>query len=127
MADARPGRVRVGWRSASGPGAADALLADLVVRHVGGTTPLIGRRCGRCGRAGHGVPVIGGDAGHLSPSLSLSRAPGLVVVAVTTAGPVGVDVEQAGSARFPGFDDVAVHPGEDRGDRRRPGSARRRC
>ena len=44
--------------------------------------------------------------------LSLSRAPGLVVAAVSTAGAVGVDVERAGSARFPGFEDVAVHPDE---------------
>ena len=44
--------------------------------------------------------------------LSLSRAPGLVVAAVSTAGPVGVDVEPAGSARFPGFEDVAAHPQE---------------
>ena len=112
MADRRPGRVRVGWRSATGPGAADALLTDLVVRHRGGIAPRIGRRCDRCGSVGHGVPVVEDDALHLS----LSRAPGLVVAAVSTAGPIGVDVEQAGSARFPGFEDVAVHPDEVSGD-----------
>jgi 4'-phosphopantetheinyl transferase len=45
--------------------------------------------------------------------LSLGRAPGLVVVAVSTAGPVGVDVEPAGRAGFPGFEDVAAHPQEE--------------
>ena len=48
--------------------------------------------------------------------LSLSRAPGLVVAAVSTAGPVGVDVEPAGGARFPGFEEVAAHPREDSRD-----------
>ena len=44
--------------------------------------------------------------------VSLSRTSGLVVAAVSTAGPVGVDVEVAGSARFPGFEEVAGHPEE---------------
>lgn len=42
----------------------------------------------------------------------LSRAPGLVVVAISDAGPVGVDVEAAGAADFAGFDGVALHSGE---------------
>jgi 4'-phosphopantetheinyl transferase len=37
----------------------------------------------------------------------------MVVAAVSTAGPVGVDVEAAGSAGFPGFEDVAAHPQEE--------------
>lgn len=45
--------------------------------------------------------------------LSLACAPGLVVAAVSTAGPVGVDVEPSGSARFPGFEEVVVHPREE--------------
>ena len=48
--------------------------------------------------------------------VSLSRTPGLVVAAVSTAGPVGVDVEEVGRAAFPGFDDVAAHPQEGSGD-----------
>jgi 4'-phosphopantetheinyl transferase len=40
----------------------------------------------------------------------------LVVAAVSTAGPVGVDVEPAGTAGFPGFEDVAAHPQEGSGD-----------
>ena len=107
---ADPGRplLRVGWRQATEPAAAGQLLDDLVVRHVGARLP-IGRRCARCGGGGHGQPYVDGDPVHLS----LSRAPGLVVAAVSTAGPVGVDAEPAGSARFPGFEEVAAHPQED--------------
>lgn len=34
------------------------------------------------------------------------------MVAITDAGPVGVDVEAEGAADFAGFGDVALHPGE---------------
>lgn len=44
--------------------------------------------------------------------MSLSRAGRLTVVAVCGAGPVGVDVEADGAADLPGFDRVALHPGE---------------
>jgi len=44
--------------------------------------------------------------------VSLARAGDLSVVAVTDAGPVGVDVEAQGAADFAGFADVALHPGE---------------
>ncbi len=67
----------------------------------------VGHACAQCGAADHGALV--------APSgvwASLSRAPGLVVVAISDAGPVGVDVEAVGAACFPGFDDVALHPGE---------------
>ncbi len=109
IASAEPRRplLRVGWRPASERTAADALLDDLVARQVDARLA-VGRRCPRCGGSGHGQPYVDGDTVHVS----LSRAPGLVVAAVSTAGPVGVDVEQAGSARFPGFEDVAVHPDE---------------
>jgi 4'-phosphopantetheinyl transferase len=106
-AERRPPLLRVGWRPATEPSAADRLLADLVTWHVGTALP-IGRRCVRCGSTSHGQPFVEADVVHLS----LSRAPGLALAAVSTAGPVGVDVEPAGRARFPGFEDVAVHPQE---------------
>ena len=46
------------------------------------------------------------------PQVSLSRAAGIVVVALTSAGPVGVDVERLGDADFDGFDEVALHASE---------------
>ena len=106
-AERLPPRLRVGWRPATAPSEADRLLAELVRWHVGTSLP-IGRRCARCGSTTHGQPVVEDDAVHLS----LSRAAGLAVAAVSTAGPVGVDAEPAGSAAFPGFEDVAVHPEE---------------
>ncbi len=105
-AERRP-LLRVGWRPADEPTAADRLLADLVTWHVGAVLE-IGRRCRRCGSARHGQPFVEDDVVHVS----LGRAPGLVLAAVSTAGPVGVDGEPAGRAGFPGFDDVAVHPQE---------------
>jgi len=106
-AERRPPLLRIGWRPATEPSAADRLLAELVTWHVGTTLP-IRRRCARCGSAAHGQPFVEDDAVHVS----LSRAPGLALAAVSTAGPVGVDVEPAGRARFPGFEDVAAHPQE---------------
>ena len=106
----RPG-LRVGWRPSTDPAAAGELLDELVARHVGARLR-IGRRCARCGGSDHGQPYVDGDLVHLS----LSRTPGLVLAAVSTAGPVGVDVEPAGSAGFPGFEDVAAHPHEGSGD-----------
>ena len=106
-AERRPPLLRVGWRPADEPRVADRLLADLVTWHVG-TTLEIRRRCPRCGSTAHGQPFVTDDVVHVS----LSRAPGLALAAVSTAGPVGVDVEQAGRAAFPGFEDVALHPQE---------------
>jgi 4'-phosphopantetheinyl transferase len=42
----------------------------------------------------------------------MSRADGLVIVAVSDANPVGVDIEPIDAARFSGFADVALHPAE---------------
>jgi 4'-phosphopantetheinyl transferase len=100
--------IRVGWRPEAGGSAADELLADLVHRHLGGARPRIGRCCGRCGSRQHGQRTVDRDDVHVS----LTRAPGLVVAAVSTSGPVGVDAEPSGRARFPGFEDVVAHPHE---------------
>lgn len=107
-AERRSPLLRVGWRPADERSAADRLLAELVTWQVG-TTLEIGRRCRRCGSTRHGQPVVADDIVHVS----LSRAAGLALAAVSTAGPVGVDVEPAGRADFAGFADVAVHPHEE--------------
>ncbi len=71
------------------------------------------RTCPRCGSSAHGRPRLRRTAALPSPaSVSLSRAGTFSVVAITDAGPVGVDVEAHGAAGFPGFDDVALHPDE---------------
>lgn len=84
---------------------------------------VIEHECPACGSTTHGRPRIVPVATLRAPAhVSLSRAGDLCVVAVTDAGPVGVDVEPAGAADFDGFDDVALHPLE----RGSPGDRTRR-
>ncbi|MEZ0493451.1 4'-phosphopantetheinyl transferase superfamily protein [Kineococcus sp. TBRC 1896] len=73
---------------------------------------VVTRACRTCGADGdHGRPVVrrGPAAGV---ALSASHAGDVVVVAASTAGPVGVDVDLVAHADFPGFDDVALGPRE---------------
>ncbi len=51
----------------------------------------VGRLCPRCGSAGHGRPRVTGAYAANAPHVSISRAGGRVVVALTHQGPVGVD------------------------------------
>ncbi len=94
---------------------ADELLRGEVARFHGVPVQVIeiARTCPRCGSSDHGRPrVRATDALPRPASVSLSRAGRFSVVAVTDAGPVGVDVEAPGAADFPGFDGVALHPEE---------------
>jgi 4'-phosphopantetheinyl transferase len=69
--------------------------------------------CPRCGSDTHGRPRLVATAAVRHPAyVSLARAGGLSVVAITDAGPVGVDIEAEGAADFAGVEDVALHPGE---------------
>ncbi len=63
------------------------------------------RRCATCGSDRHGKPNI---VGHPGWSYSLSYTSGLAVVALTEAGPVGVDVEQVRESDFAGFAEVTL-------------------
>lgn len=93
---------------------AHALLRDVVATYceVGPDSVRIGSRCPHCGSQEHGRPLAWIGTGRPAPHVSLARAGSLLVVAVTDAGPVGVDVEPAQAASFPGFDQVALHPAE---------------
>jgi 4'-phosphopantetheinyl transferase len=74
---------------------------------------VLAHECPRCGSTEHGRPYLPATATIRHPaSISLARAGEMSVVAVTDAGPVGVDVEAEGAAGFAGFDDVARHPDE---------------
>jgi hypothetical protein len=53
------------------------------------------RLCPRCGSSAHGRPLVVAGSGP-APFVSLSYATGLVAVAWSTAGPVGIDIEDAG-------------------------------
>jgi len=74
--------------------------------------------CPACGGP-HGKPVLA-DAGQGGPHVSLSHAGDRVVVAVTRAGPVGVDVERHDATLFDGFDDIALSTAERAGIARLP-------
>jgi 4'-phosphopantetheinyl transferase len=96
------------------------LLARLAVAEACAVAPdavRVRRRCARCGSAAHGVPVADrADSGPV-PHLSLSRGGDLVVVALSGAGPVGVDVEPVRRAgadpRAPAGDAPRARPGDD--------------
>lgn len=127
VVDATHQRVQVAWISAGlEPIArveADALLARTVSEVL--DTPLadvvLSRLCPRCGSSAHGRPAVLGHPGVRRAFVSLARTDGLVVVAVSTCGPVGVDVERVEAAAFEGFEDVALH------GRERAASARERA
>ena len=82
----------------------------------------VGRECPTCGRAGaeapHGRPVLlppqGVDRPGPPVQLSASHAGDVVLVAASTAGRVGVDVERIASTGFEGFDDLVLTPLERR-------------
>jgi 4'-phosphopantetheinyl transferase len=90
-----------------------ALLKDLVAAagDVAPETVRLGYTCARCGRP-HGRPVVLGPPQVVDRHVSLSHAGERVVVAVTTVGPVGVDVEPVAAGSFPGFSDVALTDAE---------------
>jgi 4'-phosphopantetheinyl transferase len=106
--------VAVTWvRVDPQPVAATRLLA-LEVGRIAGTPAdevRVVHSCPRCGSSEHGTPVVVAPR-EPALSVSLSRAPGAVVVAVSTVGPVGVDLEVPDAARFAGFERVALHERE---------------
>jgi len=71
----------------------------------------VSRRCPRC-EGDHGRPVLVrcGERGVEGIDLSLSRAGRSVAIAVSFAGPVGIDIESVAAAARAGFDDVAFGP-----------------
>ena len=100
---------------AYGTSPAHALLRTEAARFHG-VSPnqiVVVHACPRCGSDNHGQPRLVPTATVRRPaSVSLGRAGDMSVVAITDAGPVGVDVEIEGAAEFAGFDDVVLHPGE---------------
>jgi phosphopantetheinyl transferase len=69
--------------------------------------------CNRCGEP-HGRPVITAPDVATSFHVSVAHSGNRVVVAASTAGPVGVDVEPLSATLFDGFDDVALSARERR-------------
>lgn len=96
--------------------AGDRMLLVGVVAEVTGVPRaevVVSRRCARCG-GDHGRPVLVrcGERGVEGIDLSLSRAGRSVAIAVSFAGPVGIDIESVAAASHAGLDDVAFGPPE---------------
>lgn len=112
----------VRWCRGAEPALAGELIRAEAARRFAvapGSVRLV-HHCPRCGSSRHGRPALAPAAGPTPPQVSISRAEGLTVVALTDAGPVGVDVERSDAAAFGGFDAVGTHR------RERPGSTRDR-
>ncbi|MCI4656783.1 4'-phosphopantetheinyl transferase family protein [Cryobacterium zhongshanensis] len=106
--------------------AADRALLAATAAEVLGLDPAsvhVFRRCPHCGSTEHGVPslstpgtvsgtVTGTDAPHPAVHLSLSRAVDQVAVAVSFAGPVGVDIESVDAVTRSPVADVLLSPRE---------------
>jgi 4'-phosphopantetheinyl transferase len=88
--------------------AAHSLLRHALSVYTGVATQRIGLRfqCVTCGGQ-HGKPYVPGG-----PHFSLAHAGDVILIAVTKAGPVGIDVEQVGATSFAGFDAVALSSAE---------------
>ena len=102
-----PWRLVVVHDARARPGLVDDLvrvaLGELGVDAAGGR---IRHHCPSCGSSDHGRPWLEGLSGSRQVHLSVTRCPGLSVVALTEAGPIGVDVERSGSARRQDVDQV---------------------
>lgn len=100
-------RVVVAPRAATAQGDR-SLLARIVAEELGCSAE-IGRLCARCGGSDHGRPFV---VGRDDVFVSLSRAEQFVAVAVSRAGPVGVDIESLDRVAAAGFDDVVFGAAE---------------
>lgn len=78
-------------------------LRQLGVGAAGGP---VRHHCPTCGSSDHGRPWLEGLVGNRPIHLSVARCPGRSVVALTEAGPIGVDVERSGCARPQDVDQV---------------------
>ncbi|MET0821150.1 MAG: hypothetical protein ABWY58_09295 [Aeromicrobium sp.] len=85
--------MRITWLSSDDVD--EATLVRLVGEVAGSTEGVrIVRACRSCGSDRHGKPQVVVPPGSPAVHLSLSRSGGRAVVAVTDAGPVGVDLER---------------------------------
>jgi 4'-phosphopantetheinyl transferase len=91
-------------------------LVGLAVGELGVGDPrgLVRHHCPTCGSSGHGRPWLAGVPGEPEVHLSIARCQGRSVVAITDAGPIGVDVETSGAALSRDVEEVlgADHPGD---------------
>lgn len=97
----------VRWTSSADPSAPRVLVAEALTFLGAGAESRLVRHCPRCGSSAHGRPVLVPRRPEMvTPHVSISRADGLTVVAVTDAGPVGVDVESREATSRAGVDAI---------------------
>ncbi len=107
-------RVRVLWTPAVEHGTAEDLVRRLAATWIGGPAGEVrtGRICPVCGSDRHGRPYLPAEGPADPPAISVSRTGSATVVAMSWAGPVGVDVEQLDGFQDPAVGDVLLHPSE---------------
>jgi 4'-phosphopantetheinyl transferase len=96
------------------------VLVKTLVAELAGVEPVdvrLGYTCALCGEP-HGRPIVTAPRPARLVQVSLAHSGQRVVVAASTAAPVGVDVEPIGATGFDGFDAVALTPEERRSLRR---------
>lgn len=101
------------------------LLRAVLAQRLGCSAAAVGLqvRCVRCGGAHGQVRVVGLPGGQGAPHVGLTRAGPLVAVALTVAGPVGVDVESVSAVSAAPVAGVLLSPGELAGHRALPADA----
>lgn len=87
--------------------ATELLLTE--ARELLGRAAFVEHHCLRCGADDHGRPYL---VGTPELQVSLARSDGVSIVALSEAGPVGVDLEKDDAAGFDGFAESAMHPDE---------------
>ncbi|MBF4620918.1 4'-phosphopantetheinyl transferase superfamily protein [Clavibacter sp. VKM Ac-2542] len=95
-----PGTADRAARTAAGRDALRALAAELVGADPADVT--VRARCATCGGE-HGRPVLGGSRALDGLHASVAHAGGLVVVAVSVDGPIGIDAEPREREAPPGM------------------------
>lgn len=116
------GLVLVLFSDHAGRRRADPLVREAASRWFGVPehAARVVRLCPSCGSSDHGRPQLAPVRGVSLPEVSISHAGAVTVVALSSVGAVGVDVERADAAGFAGFAAVALHPAEEAGSARDP-------
>ena len=102
------------WSDHAGQGLAGPLVREGATRAFGVPehAARVVRLCPTCGSSTHGRPLLAGGPGLVVPQVSIGHAGPVTVVALSSAGQIGVDVERSDAAAFDGFPAVALHPAE---------------
>lgn len=90
---------------------AHAACAKLASHLLGMSAGPLTHACPSCGSSTHGQPKFASNP-NIHVSLSRSSDQQLAVVAVSTAAPIGIDIEPAHAATLANIADVAMHPAE---------------